>query len=123
MARTNIVIYQEGEDKIPLIKWLKSLSKKAQDKCIAKIELMAEEGNQLRRPHCDLLEKGIYELRIRVGHIQYRILYAYVGRNIVLLSHGCQKERTIPKKEIQRALRHLENYKPSPTAHTYSQVL
>jgi len=123
MPKASIVIYQETVSEIPLIEWLGSLSKKAQDKCIAKIELLAEQGNCLRRPHCDLLENGIYELRARMGHVQYRILYAYVGKQIVLLSHGCQKERIVPPGEIERAIDHLEKYKAHPKAHTYSEEL
>jgi len=123
MPKAKIVIYQEAVGKVPLIEWLESLSRKAQDKCIAKVELLAEQGNSLRRPHCDLLEDGLYELRVRTGHVQYRILYAYIGKQVVLLSHGCQKEKTVPPGEIQKALDHLKKYKAHPTAHTYSEEL
>ena len=99
------------------------LPDKVQDKCIALIELLAETGHKLRRPHCDFLEQGIYELRARRGNVNYRILYAFVGRNVVLLSHGFFKERKVPKKEIYRAIRNLDNYKKDPKTHTYSGQL
>ncbi len=123
MAETEVVIYQEKEGQVPLLDWLDDLPVKVQDKCIVLIERLAEIGHELRRPHCDFLEQGIYELRARHGNVNYRILYAFVGRNVVLLSHGFFKERKVPKKEIVRAIRNLNNYKKDPKTHTYSGQL
>ena len=44
---------------------------------VREIDLLAEFGYMLRRPHCDLLEDDIYELRIPIKNLQYRILYFY----------------------------------------------
>jgi len=119
MAKTGIVIYQEKEGRVPLLDWLDNMPQKVQDKCIARVELLAEYGHRLRRPHCDYLENGIYELRARHGNVNYRVLYAFVGRNIVLLSHGCTKEKNVPKTEINRAVRNRDNYIQDRKAHTY----
>jgi hypothetical protein len=70
MPKANIVIYQENDGRVPLIEWLDDIPQKAQDKCIVKIEMLMEYGYELRRPHCDLLEDGIYELRARPGPCQ-----------------------------------------------------
>jgi len=121
MPRTLVLIYQEAEGSVPLLEWLDGLPDKAQDKITARVELLAERGHELRRPHCDYLEQGVYELRVRLGHVQYRILYGFVGRNVVLLSHGCTKEDAVPKSEITRALRNLAAYKSAPAKHTYSE--
>lgn len=123
MSRTSIVIYQEKVGEVPLLDGLDDLSPKLQDKCIEKIERLAMNGYELRRPHCDILEQGIYELRARYKKIHYRILYAFVGRNVVLLSHGCFKTAKVPKKEIRRAISNLEEYKQNPEAHTYEGEL
>ena len=53
-------------------------------------------GFELRRPMADLLEDGIYELRVRVGKVNYRILYFFHGRNVAILTHAMTKERTFP---------------------------
>ncbi len=119
MAKTEVVIYQEQEGQVPLLNWLDSLSSIAQDKCIALIEKLAEMGYELRRPHCDILRDGIYELRARHRNVNYRILYAFIGRNIVLLSHGFTKEKKVPNTEINRAIRNRDNYIQEPQAHTY----
>jgi len=102
---------------------LDNLSAKVQDKLIVKVELLENQGYELRRPHCDLLEQGIYELRARHKNVHYRILYAFVGRGIVLLSHGCTKAKEMPKREINRVARNRDNYTENPKAHTYSGEL
>lgn len=119
MAKTEVVIYQEQEGQVPLLSWLDSLPSIAQDKCIVLVEKLAEMGYELRRPHCDILRDGIYELRARYRNVHYRILYAFIGQNIVLLSHGFTKEKKVPNTEINRAIRNRDNYIQDSEAHTY----
>lgn len=121
MPKTVVLIYRETEGSAPLLDWLDELPEKAQDKITARIELLAERGRELRRPQCDYLEQQIYELRIRLGHVHYRVLYAFVGQDAVLLSHGCTKEDAVPKKEIARALRNLAAYRSAEAKHTYRE--
>ena len=121
MPKADIRIYQETDGTVPLLDWLDDLSDKAKDKCVAVISRLADFGNQLRRPDCDYLKDGIYELRARVGNVNYRILYGFAGRQIVLLSHGCTKEKKVPAKEINRAIENLRKYKHNPAAHTYRE--
>lgn len=121
MPATVVLIYQETNGSAPLLEWLDELPEKAQDKITARIELLAERGRELRRPHCDYLEQEIYELRVRLGRVHYRVLYAFVGRDVVLLSHGCTKEDAVPRTEITRALRNLAAYQSAPLRHTYSE--
>jgi hypothetical protein len=123
MAKTDILIFQEAEGQVPLLDWLDDLPAKARDKCIVRVELLAQMGHELRRPLCDLLEQGIFELRARLGSVNYRILYAFVGPHVVLLSHGCTKERAVPRTEINRALRNLEQYRKDPKTHTFTEGL
>ena len=47
--------------------------------CRARIELLADLGHELRRPAADYLRDGIYELRAKQGHVQYRLLYFFHG--------------------------------------------
>jgi phage-related protein len=119
MAKTEVVIYQEQKGQVPLLSWLDSLPSIVQDKCIALVERLAEMGYDLRRPHCDILRDGIYELRARHRNVNYRILYAFIGQNIVLLSHGFTKEKKVPDKEINRAIKNRDSYIQDAKAHTY----
>lgn len=118
MPKTDLVIYQEKQGDVPLLDWLDNQSSKVQDKCIERIERLGEQGYELRRPHADILDDGIYELRIRHGNVNYRILYAFAGKNVVLLSHGCTKTKTVPKKEIRKAKENYNKYILNPEDHT-----
>ncbi len=122
MPRTDIRIYQDADGSVPLLDWLDSLPDKAKDKCGAVIGRLADFGNQLHRPSCDYLTEGIYELRARWGNINYRVFYSFVGKHIVLLSHGCTKEKKVPTKEIRRAIENLRKYKTNPKTHIYRGV-
>jgi len=119
MPKTTIRIYQESDGSVPLLEWLDEQPEKVQDKFTVLIELLEEKGYDLRRPSCDFLESGIYELRARCLNVHYRILYGFVGKNVILLSHGCTKEAEVPKKEIRRAVENLEKYTKDPNGHTY----
>lgn len=57
------------------------------------IGLLADMGYNLRRPHSDMLEDGIYELRIRLQRRQFRILYFYFYQDKIILSHGLKKKK------------------------------
>ena len=84
--------------------------KKELSQAIRLIDLLAEFGPQLPRPHASFLEKGIYELRIRVRRMQYRILYFYFYQDKIILSHGLRKEKKVPTAEIKKAQEHKLDY-------------
>jgi len=120
MPKTDIIVFQDRKATLPsLLRWIDSLPKLARDKCFALIERLAERGYELRRPYCDYLRDGIYELRSSYKRTQHRILYSFADRNVVLLSHGCTKDKTVPVKEIEKAIKNFKAYKQSPDAHTY----
>jgi len=120
MPKTELVIYQEANGQVPLIEWLDSLRSAAvRNQCLARVERLEQFGYQLRRPTCDYLDDGVYELRTKRQHVNYRILYGFVGKNRVLLSHGCTKEGAVPATEIRKARRNLDNYCENPQRHTY----
>ena len=119
MPRTEIVIYKEKSGKVPLLEWMDRLPRKVQDKWTERLEDLREFGHELRRPICDKLRDEIYELRVKRGRVHYRVLYSFVGQNIVLLSHGCFKVKRVPDIEIDRAISRREAYLSNPEAHTY----
>ncbi|MEX2316494.1 MAG: type II toxin-antitoxin system RelE/ParE family toxin [Pirellulales bacterium] len=107
-----------------MIDWLttiKSRSPKAYHKCRNYLDRLARFGNELRRPISDYLRDGVYELRIRHLGINYRVLYGFVGKNVVLVSHGFTKEKAVPPTEIELALRRLAKFRKNPAAHTSSE--
>jgi phage-related protein len=79
VPRTTVVLYSEEDGACPFLEWLDELPVKAQAKCLLRLERLRELGHELRRPEADFLRDGIYELRISLRHIQYRILYFFHG--------------------------------------------
>src|ERR1019366_4808136 len=53
-------------------------------------------GHELRRPIADILRDEIYELRPSHRGVQYRILYFFRDRDVVVLSHGIMKRQKVP---------------------------
>ena len=70
-------------------------------------------GHELRRPEADFLRDGIYELRVSLRGIHYRILN---------FSHGPAKQRVVPPKEIDHAVERKKRFEASPAKHTYEEA-
>lgn len=124
MPQTDVFFYQETPDDVPVLDWLEQIGRRdrrAYRKCKAAIERLEVMGHELRRPEADLLRDGIYELRIRVGRVNYRLLYFFHGRGVALLAHGLTKEKAVPPIEIERAVSRKERFAEDPEAHTYKE--
>src|SRR5438552_16247758 len=102
MPKTKVVFFKEEDGSVPILEWLDSLQNKALDKCRVRIERLQELGHELRRPEADFLRAGIYELRVGLQHVNYRMLYFFHGGTIAVLSHGLVKEAQVPPKEIDK---------------------
>ena len=88
------------------------------DGCLALLDLLAEQGHRLRRPHSGALGDGLFELRCREGGIQIRMLYAFEGKGIAVLTHGLvKKQGPVPLSEIRVAERRLRQYRDKPSTH------
>jgi len=122
MPKTQVIFFREKEGKAPVFDWLADLMKtnaKAWANCRAKIEMLSQFGHELRRPAADFLRDGIYELRAKQGHVQYRILYFFHGRNVAILAHSLTKEDEVPKVDIERAMARKKLFIMNPKDHTY----
>lgn len=121
MPRTEVVFYAEPVGTCPLLEWLDKQQPKVQDKCLVRIERLAELGHELRRPEADTLRDGIHELRVTYRRIQYRILY-FFHEGVAVLAHGIVKEARVPDADIDRAKRRRDAYVMHPRAHTYREA-
>ncbi len=120
MPRTAIQLFRENNGDVPLQDWLDELEAyepRAHRKCVERILLLSQLGNELRRPIADILRDGIRELRAKVGNVNYRILYFFHGSNLVCLSHGLTKENEIPDAEIEAAIAHKKLVERDPQSH------
>lgn len=90
---------------MPLVDRLEKLPAKALQKCLTRLERLEQMGHELRRPEADYLRDDIYELRASHRGIHYRMLYFFHKRAAVVVSHGLAKEREVPPREIDLAIR------------------
>ncbi|AFY43494.1 type II toxin-antitoxin system RelE/ParE family toxin [Nostoc sp. PCC 7107] len=123
MPETRVVFYQEEEGEVPVLDWLTRLlqeDRKGYANCVARIKQLGASGYELRRPAVDYLRDGIYELRAKHIHVQYRILYFFHGQNVAILAHAIIKEDTsVPPIDIERAIARKLVFEKNPEVHTY----
>ena len=119
MPTTKVVLYREDDGTVPLLVWLDSLPPKVREKCLFRIQRLAELGHELRRPEADLLRDGIHELRVGLRGRNYRMLYFFFGRLVVVISHGLEKEDRVPPRAIDQALRCRRKFEANPALHTH----
>jgi phage-related protein len=120
MPRTTVVFFIDEERVCPLLVWLDQLPTKVQDKCIVRIERLTELGHELRRPEADFLRDGIYELRTSYQSVNYRMLY-FFHQQTAVISHGLTKEKKVPDREIEIAIRHRRMFEKNPARYTYEE--
>lgn len=123
MAKTKVLLFREQDKTVPLLKWFECLPFEMKTKCLAKIELLASVGHDLRRPHADYLRDGIYELRVRVRNVHYRILYFFFKNAAIVLSHGTTKKDRVPPGEIDKAVMRKSLFEKNPFLHSHSMEL
>jgi len=124
VPRTEIIFYRDERGQAPVIEWLREprrKDKRAYAKCNARIQVLAQLGHELRRPMADYLRDGIHELRIRHGHVNYRILYFFHGQPVAILAHGLTKEDEVPNADIERAIQRKEAFAQNPAKHSYPE--
>jgi phage-related protein len=117
MPKTMIHFFREEDGRVPILEWLAELEqrqRRAFEKCLYMLDLLRQFEHELRRPQADLLRDGEYELRTKVGRVNYRMLYGFVGKDLVLVSHGFTKEAEVPDTEIDLAVSRLALYRRDP---------
>jgi phage-related protein len=115
-------MFRESDGSVPLLEWLASLPPKPRAKCLAWLERLRNSGHELRRPVADYLRDGVYELRIGLRGANYRVLYFFHGREVVVAAHGLMKERIVPPKEIDLAVRRRNEFMTDPAQHGHEEM-
>lgn len=65
----DIEFYELPDGQIPVQQFLSSLDSKIRAKAVRTIQLLGENGNELREPYSKHLDEGIFELRIKLALI------------------------------------------------------
>ncbi|MBY0383768.1 type II toxin-antitoxin system RelE/ParE family toxin [bacterium] len=98
-----IIIYGTASGKEPLNDWLDSLDGSVRGKVTARIDRL-EQGNF---GNAKGLKDGLFELKFKSP--AFRLYYAEVGKEIVLLISGGDKRRQ--SEDIQKAKEYLTDYR------------
>lgn len=120
MPQTTVQVFRLADSTVPLIQWLDNLEKyepKAYEECLDRILRLQRQGSELRRPIADSLRDGIRELRAKKGRVHYRMLYAFSGKNTVVITHGFTKEGKVPDGEIDLAIERVKLVLSNPGKH------
>jgi phage-related protein len=121
MPKSRVVIYREEAGSAPFVEWFAELPRHAQDKVLVRIERLRHLGHELRRPDADFLRDGIHELRAAARGVHYRVLYFFHGQIAAVLTHGLVKEKTVPDRDIDLAIRRKRLFEADPSKHTLEE--
>lgn len=113
----NIIFYEDKNGYSEVYSLLRVMEKDAitnkesrinRNRMIAFIDKLKVSGTRVGEPVTKHLDGEIWELR----PLKNRILYAYYENNtFILLTHFVKKTKKTPKREIERAIRCLKDYR------------
>ena len=111
MPNYDVIFYEKPDGTEPAKEFLLSLDPKMRAKMLKTIDLLAENGNELREPYSKYLEDSIFELRAKVGSDISRVLYFFfVGKRVVLTNGFIKKTQKTPTGEKERAKQYRKDY-------------
>lgn len=100
----NIIYFELDSSTCPVQEFLDSLDNKMAAKLYGMMDILAEYGNELRKPYSEHLEDGIFEVRAKFGSNITRVLYFfYVGKTIVMTNGFVKKTQKTPKAQLELA--------------------
>ncbi|MBI3319343.1 MAG: type II toxin-antitoxin system RelE/ParE family toxin [Candidatus Omnitrophica bacterium] len=101
-----VVYFPDARGETPALAFLLTLGQDEQQKTLAYISYLEEQGERLRRPIAEYLGDKIYELRPK----QIRILYAFVGQHTVILHAFRKKTGPVPPNDKRLAQTRLSDF-------------
>jgi len=106
----SVEFYETPTGKCPAAEFLKSLNERTELPYIQyDLDRLEELGNKLGPPYVKPLGDHIYELRTKIGTVNYRLLFFFDHEKIVI-SNGFRKEGKVPPNQIARAKQHRKDY-------------
>jgi phage-related protein len=117
MPRTTVLFYRD-RNRVPVLEWFDAVDEATQDEALVTLALLEEFGYTLTATHAKNLGRGIYELRLRVGKVQSRILFFFHGQGVVVLGCAFEKEGKIPPGWIDTAADYKRAFEQSPEEHS-----
>lgn len=106
-----VEFYQTPGGDYPVSGFLAGLPAKVRAKTAKWMQLLQENGPDMKRPYSDMLHDGIRELRLSFGHLEVRLLYFIEGKAIVLTNGFLKKTQKTSAAELERAIRYRADWR------------
>ncbi len=108
--KINIYYYRSSSGREIIYDYIESLDKDTENEINAFLRKFRDDYRFRQSPYCKKLTKDIFEIRIKVKDC-YRILYAFLHQDTVVLLHIFKKKTNkIPKKDLKLAISRLKLY-------------
>jgi len=105
-----VIFFETSTGRCQTNDFLDSLQLKVKAKVEKWIEKLEEHGPHLPRPYADVVSGKIRELRIKFGSNQYRLLYFFYGKTVVITHGFVKKTDAVPANEITLAERYMNEF-------------
>lgn len=107
-----VEFYEDETGDSPAYNFIMGLeNRKLQAKVVGSLEVLAEQGNELREPYSEHLGDGIFELRCKVATDIVRLLYFFHKGRLIIVTNGfVKKTQKTPAREIALAKRRRADY-------------
>lgn len=106
-----VEFYDTKDGISPVQEYLDTLEPKLLAKTLRTIDLLENNGYQLREPYSKPLGDGLFELRTKQGTDITRVLYFFFIGNKAILTNGFTKKTDkIPKSELALAKKYRADY-------------
>ena len=111
MEQYSVEFYETASGECPSKEFIKTQGAKMRAKLYRALSLLKEQGINLRMPHSEHLDDGIFQLRAQVGSDITRMLYFFfIGRKIIVTNGFVKKTQETPPAEIELAKKYRTDY-------------
>ena len=111
MENFSVEFYEMASGECPAKEFIKTQGAKMRAKIYRVMSLLKSEGINLRMPHSEHLDDGIFQLRAQVGSDITRVLYFFViGRKIIVTNGFVKKTQETQPAEIELAKKYRADY-------------
>lgn len=105
-----VLFYENKDGWCPMDNFLDTLTIKVRAKLEKWLEQLEIHGPNLPRPYADMLRDKIRELRLKFGSDQYRFLYFFLNKKIIVTHGFVKKTDEVPEQEIERAIKCMNDF-------------
>ena len=105
-----VEFYRDHRGRCQVIEFISRLNVKEKAKVTKWVEMLERHGPDLPRPYADVIRGKIRELRIGFGTNEYRLLYFFYGKRIIITYGFIKKTDKVAVEDIEMADRIMEEF-------------